>query len=1448
MIKVAYLLLSLLICSFLPFRKFQALPKPITHRESTLEKSLPCELYIDKVIIGDCEYGIRTKNQSKLIVAVFLSWKNPILGEKIIVTLKGQTQIFDPFMKGCPPYVQFVLDPDGGQYLLKASFKVGACSAVPINVQLPNPCDPPVCAGTQSIGGKVFKYYNGNGIQESSETGLPGIEVRLYNDNKQLVASTITKTNGIWSIGNLIQGMKIRAEFQVPLGLYDSNPGLDNKTRTQKTIVGNCKVDLGLYQLNSIIDENPWCATAVFVKGNALDTTSPAFNRPAIVANLYNTTEGGPRVGPNGNYNLASAGEIGSVWGLSFQKESRKLYSTAFLKRNAALGPFGLGAIYVTDLNNFLPNPVPTPGYNYYGMTQLLLNLDDFGIKTGDEKKLIRDLSKDPNAASHDSIAFNLIAKWGLGDNDLNEIGDTLFVVNMYNKSLIQIAIGNPLILPITANRITEIPIPDPGCSATSDWRPWGLKYKNGKLFVGGVCSAESTGNKNDLNATIYSFENNLFTKVTSFDLNYTKGFLNDNYCSTFRPWSNDFYTYRINADIICGPVPVLSDIEFDSEDNMIVSIGDRYGYQTGGRDYGTDIKDGTIYLNFSGGDNLKLFKLKDEYLLEKNATSGFITTLGANNNQGICGGEFYYQDGFYTHQEGALGGLAAHPSYNTILATMMDPASIWSNGWSQLDNTIGTKNVNYNIFTGEQGTFGKAAGLGDIEILIGSSEPKGFGISIGNYIWEDSDGDGIQDPGENALANMPVLLFGKNDTLLKKTITDVDGLYLFQDLDSFTNYNIQIGEDVNYQGAQLIFNNLSYLPSKFRTKINFGNSENDSDASNYLPASPKFQNKIVLNYITGKAGENDFSLDFGLIPCSQIAPDTLNIQICKNDSIKVGDTWFSSNNLSSRVKFPIANKNGCDSILFIYASFRAEATSTLDTSICTGGTLKIHNQTFDQNNTSGTIHLSGSSQYGCDSIIAVNVKVLPFTKSNLDTSICKGGKITIHSQTFDESKQTGDITLSAANQFGCDSVISVKVSFLPFTKSFLDTSICKGGKITIHNQTFDESKQTGDITLSGANKFGCDSIVSVKLSFLPFTKSFLDTSVCNGGSIIIHNQTFNESNQTGDIILSGKNQFGCDSIIHIQLKFLPFSQSRLDTTICLGEKLILYNQTFDQNKKTGTIRLPGMNQFGCDSLIQVQLNFNTKSEKKIDTFICPGGQIIFENQILDEQHLIATKIISGGSQHGCDSFITLNLKIKPQYHYDEIINSCEEYTWPVNGITYKESGSFRIDLNTRDGCDSIYQLQLKIHPSYVFYDTLCALKKFIWPVNGRYYDKSGVYEVNHRSSFGCDSIQNLVLMIMHGSEVYVPNVFSPNNDGLNDKLTIFGNSEVTMINHFWLYDRWGELVFDQHYFPPNDPDHGWNGNFRGESPNPGVYAFLVEWTDKFGGRYKDYGDVTLVR
>ncbi|MBK7810445.1 MAG: gliding motility-associated C-terminal domain-containing protein [Saprospiraceae bacterium] len=1353
-----------------------------------------CSLTIKKVVVGDCEFGPRTGNQSKLIVAVFLTWTNPPPGSRIEVKVNGQSKFFDPFEKACPPYVQFILDPDGSNQMVDAEFTTGNCASTPVLISLPFPCDPPICAGSQALGGKVYQDYNNNGIQESSENGIPGIDVKLYDDSKTIIASTTSKTNGLWSINGLPPGLKVRVEYQVPPGLFDSNPGPDNKTRTQKTTIGICNANLGIFFRQDVIEVNPWIVTAMFSKGDGSNPSSPAYFQPTIVANLFNTPNGGPRLGPNGNYFLASNSETGSIWGLGFQKETRHLFSAAFLKRNAAIGPFGLGAIYDTDLNGFLPTPTVQPGFTYFGNTKLLLNLDSFGIQTGDENLLMRSLPFNMVDGNHDSLVFDLVGKWGLGDLDLNEAGDTLYVINMYNQSIITIALGNPLVLPITPDRINETVIPNPACKSTSDWRPWALKHKDGKLYIGGVCSAESTGLDSDLRAVIYTFENTQFKELINFELHYQKGFLEGNLCGTFRPWSFDFYNYYKGGDVACGPVPVLSDIEFDSEDNLIVALGDRFGYQTGGRDFGTRKSDRVAYIAFSGGDNLKLFKLKDEYLLEQNGTAGFYTTRGANNNQGICKGEYYFEDGFFSHQESAQGALAIHPSYNTILSTMMDPAQIWSNGWSQIDNSLGTKNLNYNIFTGEKGTFGKSSGLGDIEILNGSSTPQGIGISIGNYVWKDFDADGLQDPGEEPVINLTLKLFDLNGNLISQTQTDTNGLYIFKSLAPLTKYFIQLGSDSLFSNQQILIDSIPYAITKLHNRLNFGNGENDSDASLSFPFPTLLYNQIVFEYTTGNDGENDFSIDFGLVNCVQSKIDSISYSICPNDSIKIGEVWFSKNSSSSNVVLQNAGKFGCDSSVFIQIHFLQETIGQLDTAICLGESMILHNQTFDENNTNGLILLKGE------------------------------------------------------NQNGCDSILSVKLSFLSATGSIIDTSICTGEQIILHQQVFDENNTTGIITLANSNQFGCDSIIQVKINVLANSLFTFDTTICSGDKLLLHQKTFDETNPTDEILLSGLNQNGCDSILKVQLHFFPKTSSTLDTFICSDSEIRIHNQIFDKNKTSGTILLTSSNQNGCDSSVQINLHFFEKSETRLDTTTCPGQQILIHGELFDQNRLHDTLVLSTSNYHGCDSTLLINLKILPEYYFVDTIRECGEFFWPVNGTVYQKSGSYQFYLNTKEGCDSIHSLVLEILPEYIFYDTLCTIDKYYWSTNGLEYDKTGFYEAHLSSKDNCDSIRYLVLEIIGSGEVYIPNVFSPNGDGVNDKLSVFSNPDIAKIDRFSIFDRWGELMYEIKNFLPNDPNLGWDGVFRSTLVQPAVFAYLVEWTDKLGGHHKAYGDITLIR
>lgn len=107
-----------------------------------------------------------------------------------------------------------------------------------------------------------------------------------------------------------------------------------------------------------------------------------------------------------------------------------------------------------------------------------------------------------------------------------------------------------------------------------------------------------------------------------------------------------------------------------------------------------------------------------------------------------------------------------------------------------------------------------------------------------------------------------------------------------------------------------------------------------------------------------------------------------------------------------------------------------------------------------------------------------------------------------------------------------------------------------------------------------------------------------------------------------------------------------------------------------------------------------------------------------------------------------------------------------------------------------------------------------------------------------------------VLIRVKNTEAVYVPNTFSPNNDGENDHFMPFvKTSAVKSIRRIAVSDRWGELVFEKrNLLPDNDPEQGWDGTSRGKACATGVYLWHldVEFTD--GRLVRRSGDVTLIR
>ncbi|MEO0008475.1 MAG: hypothetical protein RJA20_2671, partial [Bacteroidota bacterium] len=112
----------------------------------------------------------------------------------------------------------------------------------------------------------------------------------------------------------------------------------------------------------------------------------------------------------------------------------------------------------------------------------------------------------------------------------------------------------------------------------------------------------------------------------------------------------------------------------------------------------------------------------------------------------------------------------------------------------------------------------------------------------------------------------------------------------------------------------------------------------------------------------------------------------------------------------------------------------------------------------------------------------------------------------------------------------------------------------------------------------------------------------------------------------------------------------------------------------------------------------------------------------------------------------------------------------------------------------------------------------------------------------------GCIAEDEVCYSVNGLRRLYFPNVFSPNDDGENDIFLPFSDASVKTIRYMSVYDRWGNLVYHNENFNPNDPAAGWDGRSAGREMNNAVFVWVAE-TEFIDGQIRLYkGDVTLIR
>jgi protocatechuate 3,4-dioxygenase beta subunit len=782
------------------------------------------------------------------------------------------------------------------------------------------------------IAGQLFRDNNFDGaFTKANDQGFyAGVTVTAY-DNLGASKSVQTQVDGFYTIPTAGLTGPFRIEVTVPSGFVPGPIGPDNKSTVRfESNPSATGVNFGLVNPRDYSQNNPDLITTQYDFGEATSSQGAILRFPSTNNGYFNKASA-PYPQQPVPTTLAKVSQVGSLYGLARQAESDTIFAGAFVRRFVGTGPSGPGAIYAVDGSgsqtvNTLVDFNDLGNAKYTGMIPSGSTAADFSVGVDSRRSVPGyDYFNDVNGR-------NLTHRIGLGDLELSPDSRTIYTVNLRTRELIEIPVTLSGTLDTSRQfRRTAVPLTltlDPlNFNTPGDIRPFALDVQDGVVYVGSTYTAETSQNRSDLRAYVYAFDSvsgqfkglnqstNLFTAtlapVLTADLSYkrengtvagaevydtldntapigTVVLTNSNERNrddSFRPWNALTNTFRNHQ-------PLLTDIDFD-RDTMVLGIRDRYGDQVGWFGASPPVPD----VGSAEGDILRAHPNDiGGFVLESNGISNGVTNAifdqvtssGAGSGtakylpQGPGGARFYWSNNLYTtdvdgeaygfaHSYLSMGGLYQQPGGTRMSTTIMDPLRYSTGGISWFDNLTGARPQNFELYA--DGELGKANGLGDLEAFENLGP-----LEVGDRIWLDADGDGIQDPGEVGIANVDLEFWdlgddgifggtGANaDTKLATAKTDANGLYLFSGFSGTNTASAIFGLGIQPNRAYEV-----RIPNLVGQAALAGNVLTATDATDGKPQPDVRDSDLVdrsntgvIRIVTGAAGSIDHTFDAG--------------------------------------------------------------------------------------------------------------------------------------------------------------------------------------------------------------------------------------------------------------------------------------------------------------------------------------------------------------------------------------------------------------------------------------------------------------------------------------------------------------------------------------------------------------------------------------------------------
>ncbi|MEL6863743.1 MAG: gliding motility-associated C-terminal domain-containing protein [Bacteroidota bacterium] len=585
-----------------------------------------------------------------------------------------------------------------------------------------------------------------------------------------------------------------------------------------------------------------------------------------------------------------------------------------------------------------------------------------------------------------------------------------------------------------------------------------------------------------------------------------------------------------------------------------------------------------------------------------------------------------------------------------------------------------------------------------------------------------------------------------------------------------------------------------------------------------------------------------------------EVFSTAIGLEACEGSTANYNGTELA---IGSTTPFSFTAINGCDSIVTVDVSGLEVFSSNVNLEACEGTTASYNGTDLDIGSSTA---FTFSAMNGCDSVVTVSVSSLSVFSASLDLQACEGSTLNYNGTDLLPGSTT-DFTLTAGN--GCDSVVTVFVEELPILEENLVLQTCEGNGID-YNGTILTAGTATEFTFT-SQTYGCDSVVTVFVSdVLSLSNTFEEVIICNGDSTLIFGNQIGQAGNYDETFVAAN---GCDSTHTITLEVLDAINLALESTATCPEEstgtasavstggLPPYSfawsnnstETSIENLSSGSYSLTVTDDQGCSEVAEVLVDeFSIDLDIEVGAVTCFGdtdGSIEVLNP--EPDWLLSLDGVNYGN-----SAALFNIPFGDYTLFVEDGNAC---LYEESIFVSQPSAPLLIDLpkdtvlelgqalTLSSNNNGIGPLQYNWSPT-LFLNCEDCVQPLSTPT------ENVVYELMITDDKGCTATDDMMITVINPLDVFIPNAFSPNGDGDNEVFMVFSDNSVEEVEEFQVFSRWGALVYSLNNFQPNDPSLGWDGTFKGELMDTGVFVYyaVVRFTDGQSKLFK--GDVTLLR